>query len=68
MPENKDFFLLKKNLSRKKFLYLSGAGTVSLFAFLKNPFGIFKRRIIEKSSGSSVKFKENPLSVKRNKV
>lgn len=68
MPDNKSFFLLRKNLNRKNFLILLGFGSVTLFAVFKKPFRIFKKRITEKSSGFSVEFKENPFSVKRNKV
>ena len=67
MPDKNDFFLLQKKLSRKKFLFLFGAGSVSLLSFLKNPFGLFKKHITESKQGSSIKFKENPFSVKRNK-
>jgi hypothetical protein len=68
MPDNKDFFPLRKIISRKKFLVLFGFGSATLITFLKSPFGIFKKRIIGKPMNSSVRFEENPLSVKRNKV
>jgi len=68
MPDNKDFYPLRKTISRKKFLSLVGFGSASLIAFLKSPFGIFKKRITGKPTVSSVRFEENPLSVKRNKV
>lgn len=68
MPDKKDFFLFQKKLNRKKFLFLFGAGSVSLFAFLKNPVGLFKKRLTESKKGSSIQFKENPFSVKRNKI
>lgn len=68
MPDKKDFFLLQKKINRKKFLFLFGAGSVSLFAFLKNPRGLLKKRLIVRKEDSAIKFKENPLSVKRNKI
>lgn len=68
MPDNKDFFPLRKTISRKKFLILFGFGSASLIAFLKSPFGIIKKRITGKPTISSVRFEENPLSVKRTKV
>jgi hypothetical protein len=68
MPENKDFILLKKKFSRKKFLLLFGTGSVTLFAFAKNPYGWFKKRLTERKQGSAIIFKKNPLSVKRNNI
>jgi len=68
MPKKQDIFLLQKNLSRKKFLFLFGLGSVSLLSFLKNPFGLTKKQITNRPSGSEIKFRENPQSVKRNRV
>jgi len=68
MPDKKDSFLLQKKLSRKNFLFLFGAGSISLFAYLKNPIGLIKKRLTESKADSGIKFKKNPFSVKRNKI
>lgn len=56
----------KTKIKRKSFLLLSGASLVGAFTFLKSPMEIFKSKVIAATKeSSSIKFKENPHSVKR---
>lgn len=68
MQDFKDFIPFRKNFNRKKFLVLFGFMSMTLFAFAKSPFRTLKKRLIDKTKGPEVKFRENPLSVKRNKA
>ncbi len=56
----------KTKIKRKSFLLLSGASLVGVFTLLKSPVEIFKSKVMAASKeASSIKFKENPHSVKR---
>lgn len=56
----------KAKIKRKSFLLLSGASLVGVFTLLKSPMEIFKSKVIAATKeSSSIKFKENPNSVKR---
>lgn len=53
-------------IKRKGFLVMLGVSAVGAYSLLKSPLEIFKTKAISAAKEkSSVKFKENPLSVKR---
>ena len=53
-------------IKRKSFIVMLGASAVGVYSLMKSPFEIFKTKVITAAKEkSSVKFKENPHSIKR---
>lgn len=53
-------------IKRKSFIVMLGASALGAYSLMKSPLEIFKTKAISAAKEqSSVKFKENPTSVKR---
>jgi hypothetical protein len=53
-------------IKRKSFIVMLGASAVGAYSLMKSPLEIFKTKVMSAAKEkSSVKFKENPHSIKR---